>query len=176
MRQKEEKIIIVLLAIVTSVALIGIGFLASRLIALRQADTPTQVAQEGIDEALAALDRLEREGFYYEYHFQQDIPISSDIPIQQDLVFPVEGTIPINTTVAVPVNLGPAGRINLEIPIKTNIYVNTSVPLHVDQTFHLSTTVPLSLTIPINVPPGDPAVRELINPIREWLVRFKESF
>jgi hypothetical protein len=134
-----------------------------------------QTAVEGLDAAINALDSLGGKGFHYEYRFQEVIPFSGDIPFKQDLVFPFEGDIPINTVIEVPINVG-IQTFLVKVPIDTSVYINTSVPIHVDQTVHVSTTIPLSMTIPIDVKAEDPAVQDLLRNVREWLVRFKESF
>lgn len=146
------------------------GFLIYNLMNARK------MAAEGLDAAIEALDNFGGDGFHYEYRFENDVPFSGNIPFKQDLVFPFKGEVPINTTVKVPINAGALGAFVVEVPIDTSIYVNTSVPIHVDQTIHVSTTLPVSLTIPIDVRPDDPAIRDLLNSIRAWLVQLRETF
>jgi hypothetical protein len=135
-----------------------------------------QTAVEGLDAAIAAVDGLGRQGWHYDYHFEQTIPVSATIPIRQDLVFPFKGALPIKTTVKVPVDAGVLGSFVVEVPIDTTVNVDTSVPIHVDQTFQVNTTIPVNMTVPINVSGGDPRVQQLISQVRDWLVRMRNSF
>jgi hypothetical protein len=155
-----------------AIALISLalnGLLIYRLMAVQQKAT------DAVDQAIAALDRLGQEGFQYEYHFNRTIPFSGDIPFKQDLVFPFEGTIPIDTTINVPID---AGVIKTTIPVRVNtsVYVNTAVPVSIDETFHVSTTIPVNMTIPIDIKPDDPAIQELIDQIRDWLIELTKLF
>jgi hypothetical protein len=132
-------------------------------------------ATAGLNEAIAALEDVGKNGFQYEFHFDNTIPFSGDIPFRQDIVFPFEGEIPFNTTVRVPIDVGLI-KTEVEVPVDTSVYVNTSVPIHVDETIHVDTEIPVSLTIPIDIEPGDPAIQELVNPIREWLLELMDLF
>jgi hypothetical protein len=132
-------------------------------------------ATAGLNEAIAALEDVGKNGFQYDFHFDNTIPFSGDIPFKQDIVFPFEGEIPFNTTVRVPIDVGLIKTV-VEVPVDTSVYVNTSVPIHVDETIHVDTEVPVSLTIPIDIEPGDPAIQKLVNPIREWLLELMELF
>ncbi|MGD2206634.1 MAG: hypothetical protein PVH17_07635 [Anaerolineae bacterium] len=135
-----------------------------------------QTAIQGLDQAIDAVDKLAGKGFHYEYHFQQTIPFSGDIPFKQDLVFPFEGDIPIKTTVQVPIDAGVLGKFVLDVPIDTTIHVDLEVPVQVDQTIHVDTEIPIDMTIPIDVQPNDPAIQDILNQARTWLVQVKESF
>jgi hypothetical protein len=146
------------------------GFLFFSLLKVRQ------TFNDGLDTAIQAIDSFEGKGFQYEYRFERMIPVSATIPIEQDLAFPFEGDIPINTTVQVPIDAGILGTFNVSIPINTSVYVDTSVPVKVDQRFEVSTTIPVSMTIPIDIQPGDPAIQGLLNQVRRWLVRLKQSY
>jgi hypothetical protein len=132
-------------------------------------------ATAGLNEAIAALEDVGKNGFQYDFHFENTIPFSGDIPFKQDIVFPFEGEIPFNTTVRVPIDVGLI-KTEVEVPVDTSVYVNTSVPIHVDETIHVDTEIPVSLTIPIDIEPGDPAIQQLVNPIREWLLELMELF
>jgi hypothetical protein len=132
-------------------------------------------ATAGLNEAISALEDVGKNGFQYEFHFENTIPFSGDIPFKQDIVFPFEGEIPFNTTVRVPIDVGLI-QTEVEVPVDTSVYVSTSVPIHVDETIHVDTEIPVSLTIPIDIEPGDPAIQELVNPIREWLLELMELF
>ena len=132
-------------------------------------------ATAGLNEAIAALEDVGKNGFQYEFHFDNTIPFSGDIPFKQDIVFPFEGEIPFNTTVRVPIDVGLI-KTEVEVPVDTSVYVNTSVPIHVDETIHVDTEIPVSLTIPIDIEPGDPAIQKLVDPIREWLLELMELF
>jgi len=134
-----------------------------------------QTAVEGLDAAIEALDSLSQQGFQYEYPLNQEIPFSADIPIREELVFPIAGTFPINTTVEVPINAGILGTFVVEIPIDTSVEVSTSVPIRVDESFHIETSVPVSTTIPIDIDPNDPGMQELLDGIRGWIERLRES-
>ena len=134
-----------------------------------------QTAKEGLDAAVGALDSLRDEGFQYEYPFNQEIPISADIPVRQELVFPIAGTFPINTTVEVPINAGMLGTFVVEVPINTSVEVRTSVPIRVDERFHIETSIPVSMTIPIDIEPNDPRMQKLLDGVREWIERIRES-
>jgi len=134
-----------------------------------------QAAIEGLDSAIAAVDSFGDQGYQFEFPIDQEIPISADIPIDQEMTFPVEGTFPINTTVEVPIRAGILGTFLVEVPIDTSIDVKTSVPIRVEESFHIETTVPVSMTVPIDIRPDDPRLEKLLNGIREWLERLKES-
>ena len=138
--------------------------------------TVRQLALEGLDSAISALDGLEGKGFHYDYHFSKSIPIQADIPIQQDIVFPFEGDFPINTTVEVPIDAGVLGTIVVEVPINTSFYVSTSVPIKIDQTFSVSTTIPVDMTIPIDVSANDPEIQKMLEPVRLWLLELRNAF
>lgn len=145
-------------------------FLFFKLLAVRQ------TFSQGLDMAIQAIDNFDGEGFQYEYHFEQMVPVSASIPLEQDLVFPFRGEIPINTTVRVPIDAGILGTFNVEIPINTSVAIDTAVPVRVDQTFEVSTTIPVSMTIPIAIQPNDPAVQGFLNQVRSWLVQLRESY
>ncbi len=132
-------------------------------------------ATAGLNEAIAALEDVGKNGFQYEFRFENTIPFSGDIPFKQDIVFPFEGEIPFNTTVRVPIDVGLI-KTEVEVPVDTSVYVNTSVPIHVDETIHVDTEIPVSLTIPIDIAPDDPAIQQLVNPIRDWLLELIELF
>jgi hypothetical protein len=132
-------------------------------------------ATAGLNEAIAALEDVGKNGFQYEFRFENTIPFSGDIPFKQDIVFPFEGEIPFNTTVRVPIDVGLI-KTEVEVPVDTSVYVNTSVPIHVDETIHVDTEIPVSLTIPIDIAPDDPAIQQLVNPVREWLLELIELF
>ncbi|MGD8473911.1 MAG: hypothetical protein PVH95_01780 [Anaerolineae bacterium] len=134
-----------------------------------------QIAVEGLDAAIAAVDSFGEQGYEYEFPIEQKIPISADIPIEQEMTFPVEGTFPVNTTVEVPINAGILGTFVVEVPIETSIDVETSVPIRVKESFHIETSVPISMTVPIEIRPDDPQLVELLTEIRQWLERVKES-
>jgi hypothetical protein len=145
------------------------GFLIYKLMDVQRKATA------GLNEAIAALEDVGKNGFQYEFQFDNTIPFSGDIPFKQDIVFPFEGEIPFNTTVRVPIDVGLI-KTEVEVPVDTSVYVNTSVPIHVDETIHVDTEVPVSLTIPIDIEPGDPAIQQLVNPIREWLLELIDLF
>jgi hypothetical protein len=134
-----------------------------------------QTAVEELDAALEALDSFGRQGFHYEYPLNQEIPVAADIPINQELVFPVEGTVPINTTFEVPIDAGILGTFAIEVPVDTSIHVRTTVPIRVDESFYIETTIPVSMTVPIDIQPDDPGMQKLLNGVREWLERLRES-
>ena len=132
-------------------------------------------ATTGLNEAIAALEDVGKDGFHYEFQFENTIPFSGDIPFKQDLVFPFEGEIPFNETIEVPIDVGIFQTV-VEVPVNTSVYISTSVPIHIDETIHVDTAIPVSLTIPIDIEPGDPAIQQLIDPIREWLLELVELF
>lgn len=146
------------------------GFLLFSLLRVRQ------TLSEGLDTAIEAIDSFEGEGFQYEYRFERTVPVSASIPIEQDLAFPFKGDIPINTTVKVPIDAGILGTFNVEVPINTSVTIDTVVPVKVNQKFVVSTTIPISMTIPIDVRPDDPAIQELLNQLRKWLIQLQQSF
>jgi len=163
--------IITILALITSLVSLALSAaLVYSLLSLRQ------TAVEGLDTAIAALDNLEGQGFHYEYHFSQTIPFEGDIPIKQEFVFPFKGEFPINTVVEVPIDAGVLGTIHVKVPINTTIPVDVEVPIKLDQTIHVSTEIPLNMTIPIDIQPGDPAIQALLDQVRAWLVRLRDSF
>jgi hypothetical protein len=160
----------VVLALVIGLASLALnGFLIYSLLGVRQ------TTADGLDAAITALDNFGGKGFYYEYHFEKEIPVAADIPIQQDMIFPFQGDFPINTTVEVPVNAGMLGTFVIEVPINTSIYVSTSVPIHIEQTFSISTTIPVDMTIPIDVTPDDPEIQKLLSQVRDWLLRLQSD-
>ena len=163
------KTLVVLSLAIALISLALNGLLIYRLMAVQQKAT------DAVDRAIATLDKLGKEGFHYEYHFNRTIPFSGDIPFKQDLVFPFEGTIPIDTTINVPID---AGLIKTTIPVRVNtsVYVNTEVPISIDETFHVSTTIPVDMTIPIDIKPDDPVIQELIDEIRDWLIELTKLF
>jgi hypothetical protein len=172
-RPKTSKVLwfFVLLSLMVSVASCAFsGYLAYSLLTVRQ------LALEGLDSAIAAMDGLEGKGFHYDYRFDKSIPIQADIPIQQDIVFPFEGDFPINTTVEVPIDAGVLGTIVVEVPINTSFYVSTAVPIQVDQTFSVSTTIPVDMTIPIDVSADDPEIQKMLEPVRLWLIELRNAF
>jgi hypothetical protein len=161
----------VVVSLVVSVASCALsGYLVYSLLAVRQ------LALEGVESALSALNGLEGKGFHYDYRFNKSIPIQADIPIQQDIVFPFEGDFPINTTVEVPIDAGVLGTIVVEVPINTSFYVSTAVPIKVDQTFSVSTTIPVDMTIPIDVSADDPEIQKMLEPVRQWLAELRNVF
>lgn len=161
----------VLLALLLSAASLAVsGVLVYRAMAVRQK------AVDGLDMAISGLESLGGKGFQYNYRFKRTIPFSGDIPFKQELTFPFEGDIPINTTVQVPVDAGVLGTFQIKVPINTKVHIQTSVPIRIDETFHVNTEIPVDLTIPIDIRAGDPAIQELISPIREWLVGLRDSF
>jgi hypothetical protein len=161
---------LVLLSLLVSLASLALnGFLIYRLMAVQQK------AVDGLNTAIAGLENLGGKGFHYNFHVQRTIPFSGDIPFKQDLNFPFEGNIPINTTVPVPIDAGLLGTFEIKVPINTNVRIKTSVPIHVDETIHVSTEVPIDVQIPIDIEPGEPAIQELISPIREWLIELRDS-
>jgi hypothetical protein len=161
-------VIVALLVALASLALNVL--LISNLLAARQTFV------DGVDQAIAALETLNLEGFRYDFHIQQTVPFEGDIPFQQDLVFPFEGNVPIKTTVTVPINAGVLGTFNIDVPIDTNIPVDIEVPVHVDETFHVETAIPLDMTVPIFISPDDPAIQKLIGGLRDWLLALRASF
>jgi hypothetical protein len=172
-RPKTSKLLwlFVLLSLVFSVTSCALsGYLIYSLLTVRQ------LALEGVDSAISALDGLEGKGFHYDYRFNESIPIQADIPIQQDIVFPFEGDFPINTMVEVPIDAGVLGTIVVEVPINTSFYVSTAVPIKVDQTFSVSTTIPVDMTIPVDVSANDPEIREMLEPVRLWLLKLRNAF
>ncbi len=163
------RVVVGLCLVISLASLILNGTLIYRLMVVQQ------VVMEGLDEAIAALGNLSGTGVQYDYHFEQMIPFSGDIPFKQDLVFPFKGNIPINTTVRVPIDVGPLGTFVVAVPINTSVHIETSIPVHVDQTVHVSTTIPLSLTIPIDIKADKPPLRDVIDRVREWLMRLRKS-
>ena len=168
-RHTPSRVLVGLCLVISLLSLALSAFLVYSLFRVRQ------TAMEGLDAAIEALDSLGRQGFQYEYPLNQEIPFSADIPIREELVFPIDGTFPINTIVEVPINAGILGTFVVEIPIDTSIEVSTSVPIRVEESFHIETSVPVSTTIPITIEPGDPGMQELLDGIRGWLERLKES-
>ncbi|MFC2023302.1 hypothetical protein ACFLT5_01035, partial [Chloroflexota bacterium] len=153
------KIAVVLSLLLSIVSLTLAGYLSYRLMRVQSE------ARRGIEEAVAAIESVGQEGFHYDYKFENTVPFSGDIPFKQDLIFPFKGQIPINTTVKVPVDMGFL-KTEIEVPIDTTFDLDLSVPIHVDETIHVDTEIPLSLEIPIDIEPGDPALQEMIDPIR----------
>ncbi len=172
-RPKTSKLLwfFVLLSLIFSVASCALsGYLVYSLLTVRQ------LALEGVDSAISALDGLDGKGFHYDYRFNKSIPIQADIPIQQDIVFPFEGDFPINTTIEVPIDAGVLGTIVVEVPINTSFYVSTAVPIQVDQTFSVSTTIPIDMAIPIDVSAEDPEIQKMLEPVRQWLIELRNAF
>ena len=167
--QTRSRLLISLCLVISLLSLALSAFMIYSLFRVRQ------TAVEGLDAAMDALDSLSQEGFQYEYPFNQELPISADIPIQQDFVFPVAGTFPINTTIEVPINAGMLGTFVVEVPIDTSVEVRTSVPIHLDESFHIDASIPVSMTVPIDIEPGDPEMEKLLNGVREWLERIRDS-
>jgi hypothetical protein len=155
---------------------IGITSLTLNAVLIIKLLSVRQMAVDGLDAAIAAVDNFGGQGFQYEYHFNETIPFKGDIPIKQDLVFPFKGDIPINTTVSVPINAGALGTFNISVPIDTVFPVDLEVPVSVDQTVHVETEVPLDMVIPINIQPDDPLVQDLLGKVRLWLVELKAQF
>jgi len=162
---------VVILSLIISLASLSLNaVLIYKMLSVRD------MAIEGLDAAIAAVDKLGGEGIHFEYHFQETIPFSGDIPIKQDLVFPFKGDIPINTTVKVPVNAGVLGQFVVEVPINTTFPVDLEVPISVDQTIHVETEIPLDMVIPIDVQADDPAIQHKLDQVLDWLLRLRESF
>ena len=168
-RPSPSQALIILCLVISLFSLALSAFLVYSLLNVRQ------TTMEGLDAAIEALDSLSQQGFQYEYPLNQEIPFSADIPIREELDFPFAGTFPINTTVEVPINAGMLGTFVIEMPIDTSIALSTSIPISVDESFHIETSVPVSTTIPIDIDPNDPGMQELIDGIRGWLERIKES-
>jgi hypothetical protein len=163
-------IVAILALLVSLVSLALNAVLITRLLEARQ------MVVEGLDAAIAALDKLEERGFHYEYHFAETIPFSGDIPFKQDMVFPFKGDIPINTVVKVPIDTGVLGQFTIDVPINTSFYVDLEVPISVDQTIHVDTEIPLDMVIPIDVKLDDPVIAGQLDQIRAWLIGLRESF
>ena len=162
---------VVILSLVISLASLTLNaVLISRFLGLRS------MAIDGLDAAIAAVEKLGEQGIHYEYRFDQTIPFSGDIPFKQDMVFPFKGDIPINTTVQVPINAGALGQFVIDVPIDTNFYVDLEVPISVDQTVHIETEIPLDMVIPIDIRADDPAIQQQVNQILDWLLRLRGSF
>jgi len=162
---------VVVLSLVISLASLTLNaILIYKMLAVRG------MAVEGLDAAIAAVEKLGGEGIHFEYHFQETVPFSGDIPIKQDLVFPFKGDIPINTTVKVPINAGVLGQFVVEVPINTTFPVDLEVPISVDQTVHVETEVPLDMVIPIDIQADDPMIQQQLDQLLEWLLRLRESF
>jgi len=162
---------VVILSLVISLASLSLNaVLIYKMLSVRD------MAVEGLDAAIAAVEKLGGEGIHFEYHFQETIPFSGDIPIKQDLVFPFKGNIPINTTVKVPINAGVLGQFVVEVPIDTNFPVDLEVPISVDQTIHVETEIPLDMVIPIDIQADDPAIQDKLDQALDWLLRLRESF
>lgn len=168
-RPSPSQALIILCLVISLFSLALSAFLVYSLLNVRQ------TTMEGLDAAIEALDSLSQQGFQYEYPLNQEIPFAAEIPIRQELDFPFAGTFPINTTVEVPINAGMLGTFVIEMPIDTSIALSTSIPISVDESFHIETSVPVSTTIPIDIEPNDPGMQELIDGIRGWLERIKES-
>lgn len=167
---RSLRLVLGLCLVISLLSLALSGFLFFSLLRVRH------TVNQGLDAAIQAIDSFDREGLQYEYRFERTVPVSASIPIEQDLAFPFRGEIPINTTVQVPINVGFLGTFNVKIPINTSVAVDTSVPVKVNQRFEVSTTVPISMTIPVDVQPDDPAVQDLLNQVRSWLVQLQQSF
>lgn len=168
-RPTTSRVLIGICLVISLLSLALSAFLVYSLLHVRQ------TAVEGLDAAIEALDSLGQQGFQYEYPLVQEIPFSADIPIREELVFPFNGTFPINTIIEVPINAGMLGTFVIEVPIDTSVMVSTSVPIRVNDSFHIETSVPVSTTIPIEIEPNDPGMQELLDGIRGWLERLKES-
>lgn len=164
------RLLVGLCLLLSSLSLALSGYLFFSLLRVRQ------TVHAGLDTAIQAIDRFDGGGLQYEYRFERTVPVSASIPIRQELVFPFRGEIPIDTEVQVPINAGILGTFNVKVPIDTTVTVDTSIPVKVDQRFEVSTTVPISMTIPIDIEPDDPAIQELLNQVRTWLVQLQQSF
>lgn len=156
--------------IISLVSLALSVFLVYSLLNVRQA------AIDGLDLALDSLEKLEGQGFHYEYQYSDTLPIAVEIPVQQEMVFPFEGNFPINTTVQVPINAGALGTFVIDVPINTNVPVDVEVPIQISQTVAISTSIPVSLAVPIDVTANDPAIQGLIDDLRQWLLQLRQSF
>jgi hypothetical protein len=163
------KTLVALSLLVSVLSLALTGYLIYRLMRVQSE------AKAGIEEAMAALDSLGQEGFHYDFKFDNTVPFSGDIPFKQDLLFPFKGAIPINTTVKVPVDMGFL-QTEIEVPIDTTFDLDLEVPISVDETIHVDTEIPLNLEIPIDIEPGDPALQEMLEPVRMWLERLAALF
>jgi hypothetical protein len=163
-------------ALVVFSLLISLASLALNAVLVYRLVAVREKVVGGLDASIAALDKFGGRGFQYEYHLKRTIPFSGDIPFKQEMNFPFEGDIPINTTVAVPIDAGLLGTFQVKVPINTNVHIKTSIPIRVDESFHIETQVPIDMKIPIDVQPDDPAIQELIGPIRTWLLELRELF
>jgi hypothetical protein len=163
------KVVVALSLLLSVMSLALSGYLGYRLWRV-QAE-----AKAGLDEAIAALDSLGQDGFHYDFKFDNTVPFSGDIPFKQDLLFPFKGAIPIDTTVKVPVDMGFL-KTEIEVPIDTTFDLDLEVPISVDETIHVDTEIPLNLEIPIDIEPDDPALQEMIAPVRMWLLRLAALF
>lgn len=133
------------------------------------------MALDGLDSAISALDGLEGEGFQYEYHFQQTIPVDQSIPFKQDIIFPFKGDVPINTTVRVPIEAGALGTFVIDVPIDTTVYVSTTVPVSIDQSFDVQAEIPVDMMIPIEIQFDDPELSGLVDNARAWLMSLRDT-
>ncbi len=167
--QTRSRLLMNLCLVISLLSLALSAFLIYSLFRVRQ------TAVEGLDMAIGVLDSLSQEGFQYEYPFNQEIPVAADIPIRQEFVFPVAGTFPINTTIEVPINAGMLGTFVVEVPIDTSVEVRTQVPIQLDESFQIDASIPVSMTVPIDIEPGDPEMEKLLNGVREWLERIRDS-
>ncbi|MEJ2212008.1 MAG: hypothetical protein P8129_23655 [Anaerolineae bacterium] len=172
-RQRPSCLFGFLVGLSLIVALVSLALNAFLLYALLDV---RQAAMDGLDAGLNSLERLEGEGFHYEYSFQDTLPVAVEIPVQQEMIFPFKGNFPINTTIQVPINAGVLGTFVIDVPIDTNVPVDVEVPIQISQTVAVSTSIPLSMTVPIDVTADDPAIQGFIDGLRQWLLELRQSF
>jgi hypothetical protein len=172
-RQRPSCLFGFLLGLSLIVGLVSLALNAFLLYALLDV---RQAAMDGLDAGLNSLEKLEGEGFHYEYSFHDTLPVAVEIPVQQEMNFPFKGNFPINTTIQVPINAGVLGTFVIDVPIDTNVPVDVEVPIQISQTVAISTSIPLSMTVPIDVTADDPAIQSFIDGLRQWLLELRQSF
>jgi len=163
------RFVVILALILGLVSLTVSGFLLYSLNTVRQAAT------NSLDAALDALEGLESRGFQYEYQFSDRLPIEVEIPVQQEMVVPIQEDLAIQTNVKVPIDAGVLGTFVLDVPIDTSIPLDLEVPVQISQTVAIRTSIPLSLTVPIDIKADDPAIQQLFDNLRRWLLELRES-
>lgn len=155
--------------------ILGLASLAVSGFLLYSLNTVRQAATSSLDAALDALADLESRGFQYEYQFSDRLPVEVEIPVQQEMTVPIQEDLAIKTNVRVPIDAGVLGTFVLDVPIDTSIPLDLEVPVQISQTVAISTSIPLSLTVPIDIKADDPAIQQLFDNLRRWLLELRES-
>lgn len=136
---------------------------------LRQLAIAKQVAQQAINDAIAAVGNLQNTTLTYTAVVDDTVPINADLALNESIPVPIDETLPVNASINVPVQIGPLGTYNVTLPISGSVPVRTTLNIKIDQPFHVSTTVPIHLEVPIQVAVKDTPLAETLGDVKTRL-------